>query len=277
MCVCNYNDGIEILSRGELAPLQTINGFYKGHSIPVNEKLSELFLQLHISEKTGRGIPKIIEVYGKESIDISDDTILVTIPFNRVNKVGDKVGDKVGNKVGNKNLNISQIKVLAEIRNNPNIHPFNDGNGRMSRLLTLVLLYKSGYTVGQYVSIEKLISDTKDSYYEALQASSYGWHENENNYAPFVEYMLGIVIAAYRDFTARAKLLTEKGVSKPNRVRDIIKNTTGKITKTEIMEKCPDISQTTVQRALNDLLKSEEIIKIGGGRYTSYTWNWEKE
>ena len=121
MCVCNYNDGIEILSRGELAPLQTINGFYKGHSIPVNEKLSELFLQLHISEKTGRGIPKIIEVYGKESIDISDDTILVTIPFNRVNKVGDKVGDKVGNKVGNKNLNISQIKVLAEIRNNPNI------------------------------------------------------------------------------------------------------------------------------------------------------------
>lgn len=100
-----------------LAPLQTINGFYKGHSIPVNEKLSELFLQLHISEKTGRGIPKIIEVYGKESIDISDDTILVTIPFNRVNKVGDKAGDKVGNK----NLNISQIKVLAEIRNNPNI------------------------------------------------------------------------------------------------------------------------------------------------------------
>ena len=73
MCVCNYNDGIEILSREKLAPLQTINGFYKGHSIPVNEKLSELFLQLHISEKTGRGIPKIIEVYGKESIDISDE------------------------------------------------------------------------------------------------------------------------------------------------------------------------------------------------------------
>ena len=75
--------------------------------------MSELFLQLHISEKTGRGIPKIIEVYGKESIDISDNTILVTIPFNRINKVGDKVGDI--------NLNISQIKVLAEIRNNPNI------------------------------------------------------------------------------------------------------------------------------------------------------------
>ena len=116
-----YNDRIEILSRGELAPLQTINGFYKGHSIPVNEKLSEIFLQLHISEKTSRGIPKIIEMYGKDAIDISDDTILVTIPFNRINKVGDKAGDKVGDKVGDMNLNISQIKVLAEIRNNPNI------------------------------------------------------------------------------------------------------------------------------------------------------------
>ena len=157
------------------------------------------------------------------------------------------------------------------------VHPFNDGNGRMSRLLTLLLLYRSGYTVGQYVSIEKLISNTKAGYYEALQASSCGWHERKNDYAPFAEYMLGVVIAAYRDFTARTKLLAEKGVSKPNRIRDIIKNTTGRISKSEITEQCPDVSQTTVQRTLNDLLKSEEIIKIGGGRYTSYIWNREKE
>ena len=116
-----FNDRIEILSRGELAPLQTLNGFYKGHSIPVNEKLSEMFLQLHISEKTGRGIPTITSIYGNESIDISDGTIVVTIPFNRINNMGDKAGDKVGDKVGDKSLNISQIKVLAEIRNNPNI------------------------------------------------------------------------------------------------------------------------------------------------------------
>ena len=76
------------------------------------------------------------------------------------------------------------------------IHPFDDGNGRMSRLLTLLLLYKAGYMVGQYISIEKLISDTKENYYAALQESSYGWHEEENNYAPFVEYMLGVVVAA---------------------------------------------------------------------------------
>ena len=157
------------------------------------------------------------------------------------------------------------------------IHPFNDGNGRMSRLLTLLLLYRSGYIVGKYISIEKLISDTKETYYEALQASSYNWHEGTNDYAPFVTYMLGILVAAYRDFEIRIELLTTKGLSKPDRVREIIKNHLGKITKSEIMAQCPDISQITVQRALADLLKSGEIIKLSGGRYTSYTWNRERE
>jgi Fic family protein len=157
------------------------------------------------------------------------------------------------------------------------IHPFNDGNGRMSRLLTLLLLYRSGYIVGKYISIEKLISDSKENYYETLQQSSYGWHEGENDYAPFVRYMLGVIVAAYKDFSARVELLGNKEFSKPDRVREVIKTTVGKITKAEIMAKCPDISQITVQRTLNDLLKSDEIIKIGGGRYTSYTWNWEKE
>lgn len=157
------------------------------------------------------------------------------------------------------------------------IHPFNDGNGRMSRLLTLLLLYRSGYIVGKYISIEKLISDTKETYYETLQASSYNWHEGTNDYAPFVTYMLGVLVAAYRDFESRIELLTTKGLSKPDRVREIIKNHLGKITKSEIMAKCPDISQITVQRALADLIKSGEILKIGGGRYTSYTWNRERE
>lgn len=157
------------------------------------------------------------------------------------------------------------------------IHPFNDGNGRMSRLLTLLLLYRSGYIVGKYISIEKLISDTKETYYEALQASSYNWHEGTNDYALFVTYMLGILVAAYRDLESRIELLTTKGLSKPDRVREIIKNHLGKITKSEIMAQCPDISQITVQRALADLLKSGEITKLGGGRYTSYTWNRERE
>ena len=157
------------------------------------------------------------------------------------------------------------------------IHPFNDGNGRMSRLLTLLLLYRSGYVVGKYISIEKTIEQTKDTYYEALQSSSQGWHEEKNDYAHFVRYMLGVILSAYRDFSSRVRALTTSGISKPERIREIIKDTLGKITKTEIMQKCPDISQVTVQRTLNDLVKSGDIIKIGGGRYTSYVWNREKE
>lgn len=156
------------------------------------------------------------------------------------------------------------------------IHPFNDGNGRMSRLLTLLLLYRSGYIVGKYISLEKVIADSKSSYYDALKESSYGWHEEENDYLPFVRYMLGIILAAYRDFSTRVELLTNKGLSKPDRIREVVRTTTGIITKSEIMEKCPDISQVTVQRTLADMLNNNEITKIGGGRYTSYTWNWEK-
>ena len=157
------------------------------------------------------------------------------------------------------------------------IHPFDDGNGRMSRLLTLLLLYKAGYIVGKYISIEKVIETSKDTYYEALQSSSQDWHEEKNDYAHFVRYMLGVILSAYREFSERVKVLTTSGMSKPDRIREIIKDTLGKITKTEIMHECPDISQVTIQRTLNELVKNGNIIKIGGGRYTSYVWNREKE
>lgn len=153
------------------------------------------------------------------------------------------------------------------------VHPFNDGNGRLSRLLTLLLLYRSGYIVGKYISIEKLIEQTKEIYYESLQLSSAGWHENKNDYEPFVKYMLGVIVAAYREFSSRVSLLTTQGMSKPDRVKEIIRATLGPITKTEILAKCPDISQVTVQRALADLVDKGDIIKLGGGRYTKYIWN----
>lgn len=152
------------------------------------------------------------------------------------------------------------------------IHPFNDGNGRMSRLLTLLLLYQSDFIVGKYISIEKIIEESKETYYEALQDSSMNWHENENDYKPFVNYMLGVLINAYKEFEARVKLLTDPRLSKAGRIREIIKNRIGTITKSELLEMNPDISDTTVQRTLADLLKSGEIEKIGGGRYTKYVW-----
>ena len=157
------------------------------------------------------------------------------------------------------------------------IHPFHDGNGRMSRLLTLLLLYRAGYQVGKYISLEKLIADSKETYYEVLEESSVNWHEGQNDYAPFVRYMLGIIVAAYREFGERAFLLTKGNFTKTERIREIIKNHIGTITKTEIKDQCPDISTVTVQRALAELTEKGDITKIGGGRYTSYTWNWDKE
>ncbi len=150
------------------------------------------------------------------------------------------------------------------------IHPFNDGNGRMSRLLTLLLFYKAGYIVGKYVSMEMLIEKTKETYYEALQASSDGWHENENSYAPFVKYYLGIILKAYNEFEKRVEHLKNKSLSKPDRIKAIIDQKVGKITKKEIMELCPDISKVTVERTLTELVKSGYIAKVGAGPSTGY-------
>lgn len=150
------------------------------------------------------------------------------------------------------------------------IHPFNDGNGRMSRLLTLLLFYKAGYIVGKYVSMEMLIEKTKETYYEALQASSTGWHEGESSYEPFVKYYLGIMLKAYNEFESRVEHLKHRSLSKPERIKAVIDNKVGKITKKEIMELCPDISKVTVERTLTDLVKSGYISKVGAGPSTGY-------
>ena len=150
------------------------------------------------------------------------------------------------------------------------IHPFNNGNGRMSRLLTLLLFYKAGYIVGKYVSMEMLIEKTKETYYEALQASSFGWHEGENSYKPFVKYYLGIMLKAYNEFENRVEHLKYHNLSKLDRIKAVIDNKVGKITKKEIMELCPDISKVTVERTLTDLVKSGYIAKVGAGPFTGY-------
>jgi len=150
------------------------------------------------------------------------------------------------------------------------IHPFNDGNGRMSRLLTLLLLYRAEFFVGKYISIEKLIEKTKDSYYEALQVSSQNWHENGNDYLPFLKYMLGIVVKAYNEFEDRVAYLRYRKMSKPERIKAVIDRTPGKITKKEIAQACPDISLTTIERTLADMVKAGYIEKVGSGRLTSY-------
>lgn len=150
------------------------------------------------------------------------------------------------------------------------IHPFNDGNGRMSRLLTLLLFYKAGYIVGKYVSLEMLIEKTKETYYEALQESSISWHESVNNYEPFVKYCLGITLKAYHEFESRVAHLKDRSLSKPDRIKAVIDQKVGKITKKEIMQLCPDISKVTVERTLTDLVKRGYIAKVGAGPATAY-------
>jgi len=150
------------------------------------------------------------------------------------------------------------------------IHPFNDGNGRLSRLLTLLLLYQSGYIVGKYISLEMLIEKTKETYYEVLQDSSNDWHQDENRYEPFVKYTLGIMVKAYDEFENRIEHLKTRKMSKPDRIKSVIDRKVGKITKKEIMETCPDISQVTVERTLTDLVNKGYIVKTGAGPSTAY-------
>ena len=150
------------------------------------------------------------------------------------------------------------------------IHPFDDGNGRMSRLLTLLLLYRAGFIVGKYISIEMLIEKSKDSYYEALQESSLNWHENGNDYLPFLKYMLGVMVKAYNEFEDRVEHLRHRRMSKADRIKAVIDRTPGRISKKEIAEACPDISLTTIERTLAELLASGQIKKVGSGRSTAY-------
>lgn len=150
------------------------------------------------------------------------------------------------------------------------IHPFLDGNGRMSRLLTLLLLYRAGYLMGKYVSMEMLIEKTKETYYEALQASSIGWHDNQNDYKPFVMYYLAIISRVCNEFEERVDHLKYRKLSKPERIRELIDRKLGKITKKEIMEQCPDISKVTVERTLTELVKEGYLEKVGAGRTTGY-------
>ncbi len=153
------------------------------------------------------------------------------------------------------------------------IHPFNDGNGRMSRLLTLLLLYKADYMVGKYISIEKIIEDTKDSYYDALKKSSVKWHSSENDYSYFVEYYLGIILNAYKEFASRINIAESKKKTSYDKIINIFKDNIIPIDKSFIMNKCPNLSEITVERALNKLLNENKIIKISSGRYTKYKWN----
>ena len=151
------------------------------------------------------------------------------------------------------------------------IHPFNDGNGRMSRLLTTLLLEKTGYDVARYISIERLIEDNKALYYNALAASSTGWNENLNTEVPFIRFMLGTTLAAYRQLEQRTLIESStRPMSKQARIAVLFQQRPGVIKKSDIRSSCPDISEVTVKRTLGQLVSCSAIEKTGAGRSTGY-------
>ena len=149
------------------------------------------------------------------------------------------------------------------------IHPFKDGNGRMSRLLTTLLLYKSGYVVGKYISLEKKIQLSKEDYYDALSQSSKGWMESENDNTPFIKYILGVILAAYRDFEERVNLLGTRMTAR-DMVEKAVTSKIGKFTKRDILELCPEIGKGSVENSLKAMCEEGLLKKEGKGRATFY-------
>ena len=149
------------------------------------------------------------------------------------------------------------------------IHTFNDGNGRMSRLLTTLLLYRNGFYVGKYISLEAKIAKNKDLYYSALRQAQEGWHEGTEDAVPFIKYLLGIILSAYRDFEDRFSLVEHK---KPalETVRQATLNKIGRFSKQDIRELCPALSVSSIEGALRKLVASGELKREGNGKSTCY-------
>ncbi len=150
------------------------------------------------------------------------------------------------------------------------IHPFSDGNGRVSRLLTLLLLYKEGYDIGKYISFENQINKYKGYYYDALERCQNGWHESKNTYYPFIIFTFQILYECYKEINKRF-VTTKSGKEKKNeRIEAVIFNSVVPISKAEILKLLPDISITTIEKVLANLIKENKIYKIGTYKNAKY-------
>ena len=152
------------------------------------------------------------------------------------------------------------------------IHPFNDGNGRMSRLLTTLLLYRQGYVIGKYISLESKIEQNKDGYYSSLTKSGCNWYEGQEDVTPFIKYILRTILAAYIDFEERVDYVDEK-LPSIELVRKAVNKKLGKFTKSDIMELVPSIGKATVENMLKKLVEEGYINRYGKGRTTYYVKN----
>ena len=180
----------------------------------------------------------------------------------------DRICEEYNRVIGNMELE-PLIAIPVFIHDFLCIHPFNDGNGRMSRLLTTLLLYRSGFYVGKYISLEAKIAKNKDLYYEALNRAQHGWHEGTEDFVPFIKYLMGTILAAYKDFGDRFAIVEEK-LPAIDIVRKATLNKIGRFTKQDIRELCPSLSRSSVESALRKMVAAGELKREGVGKSTCY-------
>ena len=180
----------------------------------------------------------------------------------------DRICEEYNKVIGNLELE-PLIAIPTFIHDFLCIHPFNDGNGRMSRLLTTLLLYRSGFYVGKYISLESKIAKNKDLYYDALNKSQDGWHEGTDDVTPFIKYILGTILAAYKDFEDRFSIVEEK-LPAIEMVRKASMNKIGRFNKQDIRELCPSLSVSSVEGALRKMVSDGELKREGKGKSTCY-------
>lgn len=180
----------------------------------------------------------------------------------------DRICEEYNRVIGNLELE-PLIAIPVFIHDFLCIHPFNDGNGRMSRLLTTLLLYRNGFYVGKYISLEAKIAKHEDLYYDALGQSQDGWHEGDEDVTPFIKYLLSIILAAYRDFEDRFSIVEEK-LPAIEMVRKATLQKIGKFTKQDIRELCPTLSVSSVEGSLRKLIDLGELKREGKGKGTYY-------
>ena len=215
------------------------------------------------------GRTKNVQNYISATYPDGNTKILFTpLAPNETPKALDAICDEYNRVIGNMELE-PLIAIPVFIHDFLCIHPFNDGNGRMSRLLTTLLLYRSGFYVGKYISLEAKIANNKDLYYEALQASQDGWLEGKDDPVPFIKYLLGTILAAYKDFGERFSLVEDK---KP--ALEIVRMATlkkiGRFTKQDIRELCPSLSISSIEGALRTLVDNGELRREGAGKKICY-------
>ena len=249
--------------------LSIIHESFDGIPVTVNYILQlHKILYSHTAASIGGNLKNVQNYISKTFPDGHTETLFTPLsPFETPIAL-ERICEEYNRVIGNAEIE-PLIAIPVFIHDFLCIHPFNDGNGRMSRLLTTLLLYRSDYYVGRYISLEAKIADHKDDYYNALALSQTGWHTGEEDVMPFIKYFLGMVVAAYRDFKDRYDLVAPK-MTALETVRKATGYKLGRFTKQDIRELCPFLSESSIESALRKMVSSGELKKFGSTKSTEY-------